>query len=106
MMASDLGRIILRNNLVGRWCAEKLGMVGDNATAYADDISARAMENGGDVFSVVRSDLDAGGLAYSDQDIGEAITRCTIQAGNLLKQPRGGSSDAAAITLIRKLTSR
>jgi hypothetical protein len=101
----EIGRIVLRNKLLGRWAAEKLSKVGDGATAYADALGASGIENG-DVFSLLRRDFDAAGVALSDDEISDAITRCTVQAGTLLSGPRGGGSDAAALALKRKLTSR
>jgi hypothetical protein len=101
----EIGTIILRNKLLGKSAAEKLGKDGDASKAYADALGASAVENG-DVFSVLRRDFDAGSLAVSDEEIAEAITQFTVQAGNLLSGPRGGGSDAAALVLKRNLTSR
>ena len=101
----EIGRIVLRNKLLGRWAAEKLGKEGDDAKAYADALGANASENA-DVFSIVRKDLDAGGVAVSDDEIAEVLTRCTVQAGDLLAGPRGGGADTAALALKRHLTYR
>ena len=60
-----------RNRLLGLWAAEKLGISGDAANAYAKDVVMSDFEEGGDhdVFKKVRKDLDAKGVALSDQDI-------------------------------------
>ncbi len=60
-----------RNKMLGLWAAEKLGISGDAATAYAKDVVMSDFEEGGDhdVFKKVRKDLDAKGVAVSDQDI-------------------------------------
>ena len=101
----EIGRIILRNKLLGKWAAEKLGKDGEDAKAYADALGASAVENG-DVFSVLRKDFDAGASPCRTSDIAEAITQCTVQAGEQLSGPRGGGSDSAALALKRNLTSR
>ena len=100
----EIGRIVLRNKLLGRWAAEKLGKEGDAAKAYADALGANSIAN--DMFSTVRKDFDAGGVAVSDDEIAEVLTRCTVQAGDLLAGPRGGGADTAALALKRNLTSR
>jgi hypothetical protein len=60
-----------RNKLLGLWAAEKLGISGDAANAYAKDVVMSDFEEGGDhdVFKKVRKDLDAKGVALSDQDL-------------------------------------
>jgi len=60
-----------RNKLLGLWAAEKLGLSGDAANAYAKDVVMADFEEAGDedVFRKVRRDLDAKGVAQSDQDI-------------------------------------
>ena len=60
-----------RNKMLGLWAAEKLGISGDAANAYAKDVVMSDFEEGGDhdVFKKVRKDLDAKGVAVSDQDI-------------------------------------
>src|SRR6476659_10329435 len=60
-----------RNKLLGLWAAEKLGLSGDAANVYAKDVVMAEFEAGGDedVFKKVRTDLEAKGLAPSDQDL-------------------------------------
>jgi len=60
-----------RNKMLGLWAAEKLGITGDAANAYAKDVVMSDFEEGGDhdVFKKVRKDFDAKGVALSDQDI-------------------------------------
>ena len=60
-----------RNKLLGLWAAEKLGISGDAANAYAKDVVMADFEEAGDddVFKKVRKDLDAKGVALSDQDL-------------------------------------
>ena len=103
----DVGRTTLRNLLLGRWAAEKLGLTGQEADAYSDALARGTRDpERSDVFSKVRKDFDAAGVAQSDEQILRVMTELTLQAGNQMQKRRGGSPDAAAVLLARKLTSR
>jgi hypothetical protein len=60
-----------RNKLLGLWAAEKLGLAGDAANAYAKEVVMADFEEAGedDVFRKVRKDFDATGVAATDQEI-------------------------------------
>ncbi len=60
-----------RNRLLGVWVAEKLGLSGDDVTAYAKEVVAADFEEAGseDVFRKVKTDLDAKGIAVSETEI-------------------------------------
>jgi len=60
-----------RNKLLGLWVAQKLGMSGADADAYAKEVVQADFEEAGedDVFRKVRKDLDAKGVSASDQEI-------------------------------------
>ena len=60
-----------RNKLLGLWAAERLGLTGDDAQAYAREIVKADLAEPGeeDVFRKVRSDFDAKGIAESDHQI-------------------------------------
>jgi hypothetical protein len=60
-----------RNKLLGYWAAEKLGLSGDEAAAYAKEVVMSDFEEAGDhdVFKKVRKDFDAKGVAQSDHQI-------------------------------------
>ena len=60
-----------RNRLLGEWAAEKLGLSGDEAAAYAKSVVMADFEEPGDedVFRKVRSDFDAKGVDQSDHQI-------------------------------------
>ena len=64
-----------RNKLLGLWAAEKLGITGDAANAYAKDVVMADFEEAGDddVFKKVRKDFDAKGVTESDQEIRRAM---------------------------------
>jgi len=60
-----------RNKLVGLWAAEKLGMAGAAAEAYATNIVTADLDkpNSDSVFSAVRKDFDEKGVTQSDHQI-------------------------------------
>jgi hypothetical protein len=71
-----------RNKLLGRWAAEKLGLAGDEAEAYAKEVVMSDFEEAGDedVFKKVRKDFDAKGVAQSDHQIRRTMTDLMEQA--------------------------
>ena len=60
-----------RNKMLGLWAAEKLGIAGDAANAYAKEVVMADFEEVGDndVLKKVLKDLEAKGVASSEQDI-------------------------------------
>jgi len=78
-----------RNKLLGLWVAEKLGLSGDAAAAYAKEVIAAEFEGAGDadVVRKVTGDLSAKGISVSEQEIrakmGEltAIAVAQVKAG-------------------------
>ncbi|MGH6643264.1 MAG: DUF1476 domain-containing protein [Bradyrhizobium sp.] len=60
-----------RNRLLGMWAAEKLGITGDAATAYAKEVVAADFEEAGDgdVLRKVIGDFKAKGVALTDQEL-------------------------------------
>jgi len=60
-----------RNKLLGMWVAEKLGITGDAATAYAKEVVAANFEEAGDsdVFRKVMGDVTAKGVALTEQQV-------------------------------------
>ena len=61
-----------RNKYLGHWAAEKLGLSGAEAEAYAKAVVVADFEEPGDhdAFRKVRRDLDAKGLSdISDQEL-------------------------------------
>jgi hypothetical protein len=103
----DVGKTILRNMLLGRWAAEKLGITGRDADAYSDALARGTVDpERSDVFSKIRKDFDAAGVAQSDEQILHVMTELMLKAGNLMPTTRGGSPDAAAVMLARNLMSK
>jgi hypothetical protein len=60
-----------RNRLLGMWVAEKLGITGDAATAYAKEVVAADFEEAGDgdVVRKVIGDLTAKGVAMTEPQL-------------------------------------
>ena len=60
-----------RNRLLGLWAAEKLGLAGDAAGAYAKEVVAAEFEEAGDadVVRKVMGDLTAKGVAITEQQL-------------------------------------
>lgn len=60
-----------RNKLFGHWAAEKLGLTGAAAEAYAKEVVTADFEEAGDddVFRKVRKDFDAKSVNQSDHQI-------------------------------------
>ena len=71
-----------RNKLLGMWAAEKLGMSGPDADAYAKEVVMADFEAPGDddVFQKVRKDFDAKGVAQSDHQIRRTMDELMEQA--------------------------
>ena len=71
-----------RNKLLGLWAAEKLGLSGPAADAYAKEVVAADFEAPGeaDVMHKLRRDFDAKGVAQSDQEISAVMNTLMAQA--------------------------
>lgn len=71
-----------RNKLLGMWAAEKMGLTGAQAEAYAKEVVLADFEETGDhdVFKKIRKDLDGKKVAISDQDIRRAMDELMAQA--------------------------
>jgi hypothetical protein len=108
MAGSDnVQKTILRNKLLGRWAAEKLGIAGREADAYSDALARGTVDpQRSDVFSKIRKDFDAAGVEQTDEQILRVMSELTLKAGDMMPTTRGGSSDAAAVMLARNLMSR
>jgi hypothetical protein len=76
-----------RNKLLGMWAAEKMGMSGPAAEAYAKEVVVADFEEAGDddVFRKVRKDFDAKGVAQSDQQIRKTMDDLMGQAVDQIK---------------------
>ncbi len=71
-----------RNKLLGLWAAEKLGLSGPEADAYAKEVVVADFESPGedDVFAKLRKDFDAKGVAQSDHQIRRTMDELLARA--------------------------
>jgi hypothetical protein len=71
-----------RNKLLGLWAAEKLGLTGPAAEAYAKEVVAADFDEPGedDVFRKIRKDFDAKGVTQSDHQIRRTMEQLMEQA--------------------------
>ena len=78
-----------RNKLFGLWAAEKLGLSGADADAYAKEVVVADFEEQGDddVFRKVRKDFDAKGVTETDEHIRRVMTELMATA---VKQIQAG----------------
>jgi hypothetical protein len=73
-----------RNRMLGGWAAEKLGLTGADAEAYAREVVLADIEGTG-VFAKLRKDFDAKGVAQSDHQIRRHMDELLAQAVAQLK---------------------
>jgi hypothetical protein len=71
-----------RNRLIGLWAADKMGLTGDEAQAYAREVIRADLAEPGDedVFRKVRADFDAKGVDQSDHQIRRIIGEMMVEA--------------------------
>ena len=68
-----------RNKLVGLWAAQKLGLTGTEADAYAKEVVLAEVEGTG-VAAKLRKDFDAKGVAQSEHQIKRTMDELMAQA--------------------------
>ncbi len=71
-----------RNKLLGLWAAEKMGLSGDAADAYAKEVIASDFEEAGDedVYQKVHGDLSTKGVDFSEHQIRREMENLAIKA--------------------------
>jgi hypothetical protein len=76
-----------RNKLLGLWAAEKMGLSGPAADAYAKEVVVADFEEAGDddVLRKVSKDFAAKGVAQSDQQIRQMMDALMTQAIEQIK---------------------
>jgi hypothetical protein len=75
-----------RNRLFGLWAAEKLGITGDAANAYAKEVVAADFEAGDkDVLHKVLKDLTARGAAITEAELRVKMDELMVQAAAQVK---------------------
>ena len=103
----ELKKMIRRNMFLGMWAAEKLGLAGKEAEAYANALAVGTLEpEQRDVFGKIRKDFDAAGVVQSDEQILEVMNVLTLQAPDQNQATSGDAIDGAALMLARNLSRR
>jgi hypothetical protein len=76
-----------RNKLLGNWAAQKLGLTGADAEAYAKAVVMADFEEAGDddVFRKVLNDFKAKGVAQSEHEIRRTMDEMMAQAAAQIK---------------------
>jgi hypothetical protein len=79
-----------RNKLLGLWAADKLGISGADAEAYAKSVVVADFQEAGDddVFRKIRADFDAKSIAQSDHQIRRTMDELMLKA---IEQIKAGS---------------
>lgn len=82
---------VRRNKLLGLWAAEKLGLSGADADAYAKDVIRSDFQKPGDedVVAKLRQDFDAKGVAQTDDQIRLALAETMAAAVRDIEAERG-----------------
>jgi hypothetical protein len=76
-----------RNKLVGLWAAEKLGLSGAEADAYAKSVVMADFQEAGDddIFRKIKADLAAGGVEQSEHQIRRTMDELMSRAIDEIK---------------------
>jgi hypothetical protein len=71
-----------RNKLLGLWVADRLGIVGDGASAYAKEVIASEFGEGGDanVVRKIAGDLAARGVALGEEELRARMNELMAEA--------------------------
>ncbi|CAM9121461.1 unnamed protein product [Phaeothamnion confervicola] len=71
-----------RNKLLGLWAAEKMGLGGTDADAYAKEVVKSDFQEAGDddVLRKVKADLDAKGVSQSEHQIRREMDELLVKA--------------------------
>jgi hypothetical protein len=78
---------VRRDKLLGLWAAEKLGLAGPAAEAYAKEVVMADIESTGDhdMFGKIRKDLEAKGVSLSDHQIRRTMDELMARAISEIK---------------------
>jgi hypothetical protein len=72
------------------WAAEKLGVVGRDADAYAEALAVGTLDpERSDVFSKIRKDFDAAGVVQSDEQMLRVMSELMLEAAKQMQGRRG-----------------
>ena len=75
------------NKLLGLWAAEKMGLSGPEADAYAKSVVVADFEEAGDedVFRKIRGDFDAKSVKQTDHQIRQSMNELMVTAVEQIK---------------------
>jgi hypothetical protein len=73
-----------RNHLLGRWAAEKLGLAGAAAEAYASEVAAAALQADQAVIAKIAADFAGRHVALDKTHIELELERCAAAARKAL----------------------
>jgi hypothetical protein len=75
------------NKMFGLWIAERLGLSGDEAAAYAKEVVMADFESPGDadIFTKVRADLAAKSIDISERILEKQLQECRATAAQQIK---------------------
>jgi len=76
-----------RNKLLGLWAAEKMGLTGGEAEAYAKSVVVADFQEAGDedVFRKIRADFDSKSVEQSDHQIRRTMNELMATAVEQIK---------------------
>jgi hypothetical protein len=85
---------VRRNKLTGLWAAEKLGLSGEEAEAYAKSIVKADFQEAGDadVLRKLKADLAAKGIDMSDDDLHRILIDKLAEAVRQIEADSGKTS--------------
>ena len=86
--------IVRRNKLFGLWAAEKLGLSGADAEAYAKSVVKADFAQPGDedVLSKLREDFSAKGISIADSELNRVLIEKLGEAVRQIEADRGPAS--------------
>jgi hypothetical protein len=106
ILDDDMKTAIRRNKLLGMWAAEQLGLVGESAEAYSNDLAMGTLDpERSDVLGKIRKDFDVAGVPQSDADILRVMNELWLKASGQRPTARGDAVDGAVVQIARKLSS-
>ncbi len=103
----DLLRMIRRNKLLGMWAADRLGLTGESADAYSNDLAMGTLDlQRSDVQGKIRKDFSAAGIVQSDDEIRRVMDQFWLEASGQPQPRRGDASAAATVQIARNLMTK
>ena len=100
-------RMVRRNKLLGMWAAERLGLVGERAKTYSDELGMSALDlRRSNVLGKIREDFRVAGVIQSDEQILRVMNQFLLEAASQEQTAPGDASDAALVQIARNLPGR